>query len=276
MLPGLDPEFAIRLLSEPAARDNKYTRGCVGFVTGSTRYPGAALLGIRAAFELEIGMVQYLGPQSVTDLVLTTRPEVVLGLDRARALVIGSGIAPDDLEQWGNLSLATASGKPLVIDAGALQQIDFAELSAPAIITPHAGEAQALFARLGHTRHAKGIADNPLASARELAELTGCVVLLKGSITVIALPDGEAVESGPGSAHLATAGTGDVLAGMIGALLAKHSAQAAKPQLQEMASIALLANQLLSEAAEIAAAKGEFGASPIAAAISEALGDQGI
>jgi ADP-dependent NAD(P)H-hydrate dehydratase / NAD(P)H-hydrate epimerase len=272
MHPNLDPEFATLLLSPAGRGDHKYTRGQVGFVTGSTKYPGAALLGINAAFELQVGMVQYLGPADVAKLVLSNRPEVVLGLDGAQALVLGSGISKtQNGVQLKNLKASAKLDLPMVIDAGALELLDLEFLTGLKLLTPHPGEAELLFARFGKTRHRADIAANMSASAQELAELSSAVVLLKGSMSVLAMPGELPIESGPGSPHLATAGTGDVLAGMIGALMAKHASHGETMTQQSLRDIALLANQLHSEAAEVAAAKGRFGASAICRAISEAI-----
>ena len=272
MHPNLDPDFALELLKPAAASDNKYTRGNVGFITGSEKYPGAALLGINAAHELGIGMVRYLGPEKVSNLVLSVRPETVLGLARIEALVVGSGIANDDNgTQRENLEIATSLKVPIVVDAGALQLLDLTKLAGPAILTPHATEASRLFAKLGHTRSVRDIEGNPVASAVELADITSHVVLLKGSISVLALSGQPPIESGPGSTHLATAGTGDVLAGMIGALVAKFVAAGNSLDSMRLRDIALVANQLHSEAAEVAAEKGEFGASAVCAAISDVV-----
>lgn len=273
MHPQLDPDFAAELLRAPSASSNKYNRGVVGFVTGSEQYPGAALLGINAAFELEVGMACYLGPKMVGELILSARPETVLGIDKANSFVIGSGIVGQNPgEQGQNIEYALRQSVPSVLDAGSLELVDFGSLSAPAILTPHIGEAERLFARLGHSRKAKDIEGNPQASAQELADLTGQVVLLKGSISVLAVSGLVPIESGPGSPHLATAGTGDVLAGMIGTLAAKYIAGHGKLNHFVLRDIALLATQLHSEAAEIAAAKGEYGASAVCAAISETVG----
>lgn len=250
--------------------DNKYSRGSVGFVTGSEQYPGAALLGINAAFELSVGMVQYLGPERVANLMLSNRPEVVLGIECSKVLVIGSGTTVESHEQSENLAKAVDSGLPLVIDAGALDVVDFAKVE-QSILTPHSKEAERLFARFGRIRHRKDVEGNPVGSAQELAELTGQVVLLKGSISVLALAGEAPIESGPGSPHLAQAGTGDVLAGMIGALAAKLIANGDELTKLRFRDVALVANQLHSEAAEIAASKGEFGASAVCAAISETI-----
>lgn len=270
MHPNLDPDFAAQLLAPPDASSNKYNRGVVGFVTGSNRYPGAAVLGIESAYELGIGMVCYQGPAEVKKLVLSTRPETLMGLEKAKVLVLGSGISDDEQgEQKTNLDIAVSMGLPMVIDAGAIDIIDFDRLTAPSILTPHVKEAERLFLKLGHRRDAKDIAANMSASAQELADLTSQAVLLKGSLSVLAVSSLTPIESGPGSPHLATAGTGDVLAGMIGALMAKF-AVSSTITLSTIRDIALVANQLHSEAAEIAAQRGEFGASAVCKAISDA------
>jgi ADP-dependent NAD(P)H-hydrate dehydratase / NAD(P)H-hydrate epimerase len=270
--PELSPEFATELLAEASALDNKYSRGVVGFVTGSENYPGAALLGLEAAYELEIGMACYQGPKVVSDLVMLKRPETVLGIEKSNVLVVGSGIADDEAgDQLINLRRSLKLGLPMVIDAGALAILDVRTLEVPSVITPHYGEAERLFKRLGHPRAKRDIAGNPTGSAFELAELTGSVVLLKGSISIIALKGFPPIESGPGSVHLATAGTGDVLAGMIGALAAKFIAKNRQINHENLRDVVLLANQIHSEAAELAAEKGEFGASAVAAAISSVL-----
>ena len=271
MHPNLDPDFATKLLRPPDANDNKYTRGVVGFVTGSDSYPGAALLGISAAFEVEIGMACYLGPTSVGQFILSNRPEVVLGVEKADVLVIGSGVAAEDPIQVANLISAAKLSKPMVVDALALQLIDFQQLKVPFILTPHVGEAERLFARLGRVRQQEDILANTVASAQELADLTGGVVLLKGSVSILACSAVAPIESGPGSPHLATAGTGDLLAGLIGALSAKFVASGEKLTSVSFRDIALVANQTISEAAELAADQGEFGASAIGRYISNVI-----
>ena len=272
MHPSIDPDFASQLLMPASTADNKYTRGTVGFVTGSQKYPGAALLGIEAAFEFGIGMVRYLGPKVVSDLVLSNRPEVVLGLDRASVLVVGSGIAESEAgEQIMNIQSALELKVPMVIDAGALSLVDFKDVQSSAVLTPHAIEAAKLYSRLVEPITVDELELDPNAVAIKLAEVTGAVVMLKNNISRVAMPGFEPVESGPGSTHLATAGTGDVLAGMIGALGAKAVSLGYELTQGRFAEIAIIANQLHSEAAEIAAARGEFGATSVCRAISEAV-----
>jgi hydroxyethylthiazole kinase-like uncharacterized protein yjeF len=261
------------LLEPPAASDNKYTRGVVGFITGSERYPGAALLGIESAFALEPGMVCYQGPAAVAELVLLKRPEVVLGVDTAHALVIGSGVADDEAgAQAHRIAESVDAGKPLVIDAGALQLVDFARVAASALITPHAAEASRLFERLGVQRSVAEIVSKPEAAALDLAKLTGTVVLLKGSLTFLATPAGEISAVGPNSPHLATAGSGDVLAGLIGALVARFVANFGAPNAGDLVEMAKLAIQIHSDAANAAATRESYGASAICGAIGEVVG----
>ena len=273
MHPSVNPDFANRLLRPPGPLDDKYSRGVVGFVTGSQKYPGAALLGINAAFELGIGMVCYQGPKEIVQFVLNNRPEVVIGLDRCQSLVLGSGIEGHESEQVDEVVRQTQRNLPMVIDAGALQLVDFEKLKSPAVLTPHFPEAIKLLKKFDRTFTKEEIEQDPAGAASLLSDLTGQVILLKGSITQIAISGFEPIESGPGSAYLATAGTGDVLAGMIGALLAKAVSEKINLTVGVAAEIALIATQIHSEAAEIAAGKGRFGASAVAEAISEAIID---
>lgn len=273
MHPKLDPEFALELLRPAEPTENKYDRGVLGLVTGSEAYPGAALLGVETAYELEIGMVGYLGPDNVTQLVLTKRPETVPGIEKAMALVLGSGIS--DLEtgvQFENIRASQNRELPMVIDAGALQIVEFTELSAPAVLTPHSGEAEKLFKRFGYSRSSKEVVADPIDSAEELSRIVGQGVLLKGSYSVLAFPGEQTIKFGPSSSHLATAGTGDILAALIGTLLAKYVAKGFSITPKSFRDVSLFALTIHSEAAEIAASRGKFGASAICSAISEATG----
>lgn len=268
---AISQDFVLNLLRPADANSNKYNRGVVGFVTGSEKYPGAALLGINAAHELGVGMCEYLGPRVVSDLVLANRPETVLGISKSNVLVVGSGISEDETGlQLGNLEKAAHLNLPMVIDAGAIQLVNLGNLSKPAILTPHAKEAEKLFARLGQIKTSNEISEHPVESATHLAALTGQLVLLKGSTSVLALVGKEPIAVGPGSAHLATAGTGDLLGGMIGTLAARFVAAGGDLSKESFREVAVLACWLHSKAAEIAAARGEYGASLICEAISEA------
>jgi hydroxyethylthiazole kinase-like uncharacterized protein yjeF len=215
--------------------DDKYSRGVVGMRTGSARYPGAAVLGVEAAWRAGAGMVRYVGPDAAASLVLARRPETVRGGGRVQAWVIGSGMADVDTDapdavgggsDAGGVGLAEilVGREPVVVDAGAL---GLTGATAPRVLTPHRGELARLRARLGMS---PDWADDA-AAARETAVATGATVLLKGARTWVATPGGwlGLVESG--APWLSTAGTGDVLAGVVGALVAaRSSAVVADPE----------------------------------------------
>ena len=213
------PNRLQKYLRLPTSTDDKYSRGVVGFVTGSETYPGAALLGVTAAIRTGIGMVRYYGPESVEKLILETRPEAVCEPGRVSAWVLGSGLTSSDAAR---LTQAFEGSEPKIIDAGALELCDFQNLKGQAILTPHAGEAAALISKFDSPIDRAGVEAEPEVVARQLAMLTGQTVCLKGSITIIANPDFETVSVGPNPGDLATAGTGDVLAGIMGAILAAH------------------------------------------------------
>jgi hydroxyethylthiazole kinase-like uncharacterized protein yjeF len=167
-----------------------------------------ALLSVAGAACGLAGMVRYVGDPAVADRVREQHPEVV-GAGRVQAWVVGSG-GGDSAGQ--ELKAALADGVPVVVDADGLQHV---EPGQAAILTPHAGE---LAAMLGEDR--QDIESRPLHFAREAARSYDATVLLKGRRTVVARPDGRARVNTTGTAWLATAGAGDVLGGVIGALLA--------------------------------------------------------
>lgn len=201
----------------PRRDDHKYTRGVVGVWAGSADYPGAAVLACAGALATGPGMVRYLGPvPSVPD----HHPEVVTVPGRIQAALVGSGIAgpPGALAA---LAEAAGEGVPLVIDAGALEVLGRVPVRAPVIVTPHAGELAAL---TGVTRRA--VDADPAAAAQRTATEWGVVVLLKGPVTVVAAPDGTLFSQDGVTAWLASAGSGDVLAGMLASMLAMLQARA--------------------------------------------------
>jgi hydroxyethylthiazole kinase-like uncharacterized protein yjeF len=198
------------LLPRPAPDAQKYTRGVVGVRAGSAQYPGAALLSVAGAAAGLCGMVRYVGDASVADRVRAAHPEVV-GEGRVQAWVVGSGGG----EHAGDeLAAALSDEVPTVVDADALRHLE-GPLRAPVVLTPHAGE---LAAMLGVDR--EEIEARPLAHARHAATTYDCVTLLKGRHTLVAHPDGRVRATTTGTPWLATAGAGDVLGGLIGALLA--------------------------------------------------------
>ena len=209
-----------RLLPRPAPDAHKYTRGVVGVRSGSEQYRGAGVLSVAGAACGLAGMVRYVPAGSggagaagagVADLVQAAHPEVVVGAGRVQAWVVGSGggaAAGQQLEE------ARADGVPLVVDADALAAVE-GPLERPAVLTPHAGE---LARMLGVDRDA--VEADQLRHARLAADRYGAVVLLKGRHSLVVEPDGRVRANTVGPPWLATAGAGDVLAGLVGALLA--------------------------------------------------------
>lgn len=253
-------EAAVRI-AVPTETDDKYSRGVVGLVTGSTRYPGAAVLGVEAALRTGVGMVRYLGPEESRRLVLARRPEAVTAPGRVHAWVLGSGQeaeARDDAEN-ALLEAALAEAVPVVLDGGALGL--HAQARGPLVLTPHAGE----LARLLDVERAVVLAE-PERWAREAASRTGATVLLKGHTTRVADPTGQlfAVSSAP--TWLATAGAGDALAGILGALLATNASRIGiEPD--ALAPIAATAAVIHGLAAERASNGGPFTILDLCAAI---------
>jgi hydroxyethylthiazole kinase-like uncharacterized protein yjeF len=209
-------------IRKPNAADDKYSRGVVGFITSSEEFPGAALLGITAAMRTGVGMVRYLGPKRVADLVLLARPETVLQDGRAQAWVVGSGVPINDVEQLELIRNVVSEKNLVVVDAGALQIVDFNACAAKCVLTPHAGEAAALLNSLGHAASRAEVEADPIKFALLIASLTNQLTVLKGNRTVIAQGT-KTYQFDPAPAVLATAGSGDVLAGIIGAMLAANA-----------------------------------------------------
>ncbi|MFE0602584.1 NAD(P)H-hydrate dehydratase [Streptomyces sp. NPDC058892] len=202
-----------RLLPEPTASSDKYRRGVVGIVAGSTQYPGAAVLAVAGALRGGAGAVRYVGPAA--DAVLARYPETLIGPGRVQAWAIGPGLGEG---RGGEVADVLAGDTAVLVDADGLRGLDPQVLrarTAPTLLTPHAGEAAAL---LGVSL--ESVEAGRLAAARRLAERYGATVLLKGSTTLVASA-GRPVRVNPtGTPWLATAGSGDVLSGLAGSLLA--------------------------------------------------------
>lgn len=187
---------------DPAVVD-KYRKGVLGLCAGSQTYPGAAVLCVEAAVGAGVGMIRsYSGAPSEF-------PEVVTADGKVQALVVGPGLTEFETA----ISLLERE-VPAVVDAGAIAHCSFGRQNT--VITPHAGE----LARLLQVERS-WIEAHRLQAVGDAAEKTGMTVLLKGSTTLIANPEGRCAVNPTGSAALATAGSGDVLAGLIGALLAQ-------------------------------------------------------
>ena len=221
-----------RALHRPGADDDKYTRGVVGVRTGSDAYPGAAVLGVSGAWRTGAGMVRYLGP--ARELVLQRRPETVTADGRVQAWVIGSGTdaAARTEAETEALRGILGSDAAVVVDAGALDLVpalrDGEREPAPWILTPHARELATLRRTAGLDPEIPADEAGRVAQAAQTAAALGVVVLSKGSVTIVAEPGGGVARIAAPTAWLATAGTGDVLAGCLGAVVAGAAARAGR------------------------------------------------
>ncbi|WP_141880645.1 ADP-dependent NAD(P)H-hydrate dehydratase [Homoserinimonas aerilata] len=211
------PSDAATMIARPGAHDDKYSRGVLGVMTGSEQYPGAAVLGVDSALRTGVGMVRYRGPERATNLVLQRHPEAVTAEGRVQAWLLGSGMGEPDDDMRRMLLDALSEKVPTVVDAGALGLLGHA--SGPVVATPHARELGRL---LGV--EPDEISADPARWCAVAAERLGAVVLLKGSRTHVAGPRGTRLACAEATPWLATAGTGDALGGILGALLATHSA----------------------------------------------------
>jgi hydroxyethylthiazole kinase-like uncharacterized protein yjeF len=200
-------------LPEPGPDSHKFTRGMVAVVGGAMA--GAGEAASVAAMRSGAGYVLHLGSGEGPSHALVRKPWSAAALDDPRigAVVIGPGLGRDEAAR-AKLDAALASGRALVIDGDALHLLDLDRLATrpqPAILTPHAGEFAALFGKQGASK---------IDRARAAAARAHAVVMFKGADTVIGAPDGRVIVAGEASDWLSTAGTGDVLAGTTGAMLA--------------------------------------------------------
>ncbi|NLS09098.1 NAD(P)H-hydrate dehydratase [Nesterenkonia sp. MY13] len=232
----------------PRVDDHKYSRGVVHVLAGSKQYPGAAQLTVAAALRTGAGMVTLQAPASVSHQVLSRWPEVVStpagqsvpAVEKAAAVVIGPGIGAGETrlaEAEGVLEQCLETGTACVLDASGLglirNQLRRRDgLNKNVLITPHLGEARQI-AKTLRDRVLTTLLQtdsprvDPVEAARRIAGRLDCSVLLKGATTVIASPDGDVLlhragdfDAG-GAPGLATAGSGDVLSGILGAVAAR-------------------------------------------------------
>ncbi|MGO4104794.1 NAD(P)H-hydrate dehydratase [Leifsonia sp. YAF41] len=264
-------------IAVPQASDDKYSRGVLGMLTGSAEYPGAAVLGVEAAVRTGVGMVRYRGPERAAHLVLARRPEVVTAAGRVQAWLLGSGMDAGTRsdETTKAVRAALAEGLPSVVDAGCL---DLVEGGGPLVVTPHFRELRALLGRHGVVATVEQIQRAPGEWAIRAAAALQVTVLVKGNVTHIASPAGLNLRLAGSTPWLATAGTGDVLGGILGALLATHAEQA-RDDPNALAKLAATASLLHSRAAIRASAGGPIAALDVAevlpATIARLLGAAG-
>ena len=299
-IPLFDPQSAREFLFAPSADEDKYRRGVVGVVAGSDTYPGAGLLTTFAASNTGVGMVRLNSTRRVEDLVLHYAPGVVTVGGRIQSGVIGPGCTNERYEDCRELAQFCIDSKlPLVIDAGALDLVkglrDYADAHSRSlsrtILTPHHGEAARLLTQLGHPLSRADVDADPATSAKELASLTGAIILLKSSTTVCSYlhhdqgsRTQEIVSIPQETPWAGVAGSGDVLAGAVAGIAAGFQARAERRQGNpsiseaECATLASLGAWVHAQAAFRAGVGSEGHAHPIQAidiarALPEIIGE---
>ena len=258
----------------PSDLDNKYSRGVLGVITGSAKFPGAAVLSSAAASATGLGMVRFHSSSGLAHLVLHRNPEVVVQPGPVTAWLAGSGIEAkkySDFTTWQRhrwFTLIAQQSVPTILDAGALHLSG--KLVQPTVITPHAGELSRLFRTRGITIDSEAIEGDPKKWARRASEEFKVTVLLKGSKTVIAQGK-DLIELPTSTPWLATAGTGDVLAGILGALVATNYIEILNDK-EQLADIAASAAFIHNAAALLASRGSPITASHVIDYIPAAIG----
>jgi len=279
----VEPDDAAAVLPLPGRDDDKYSRGVVGVVAGSSDYPGAGVLCTGSARLGGAGLVRYAG--GAPGHVISHWPEVVIARQgpaaagQVQAWVVGPGGGTDEAAHQ-RLAEALAVAVPVLVDADGLtllaQDADLRSLvkqrdgdGLVTILTPHAGE----FARLGFELSTGGAADR-LGAVRAAAADLGAVVLLKGHSTIVAAPTGEVYVNTMADSALATAGSGDVLSGLVGSLVAAQVARSSDLGGGAIAEVVACAALIHGLAGQLAAATlRPVTALDILAAVSEAIAD---
>ena len=265
---------AAKCIITPSELDHKYSRGVLGVITGSAKYPGAAVLSTGAAYATGIGMVRFHSSSGLAHLVLHQTPEAVVQPGPVTAWLAGSGVDSkkySDFTTWLRhrwFTLLKKQSVPTILDAGALYLAG--KFNQPTLITPHAGELSKLLNSRGVKVSAEQIEAEPSKWAVKASQKLGVIVLVKGSYTVVA--DGDRVIELPKSTPwLATAGSGDVLAGIIGALVATNYIEILNSK-HRLAEVAATGAFIHNSAAVMASKGGPISASSIIDAIPAAVG----
>jgi hydroxyethylthiazole kinase-like uncharacterized protein yjeF len=257
----------------PSELDHKYSRGTLGAITGSAQYPGAAVLTTKAAVATGLGVLRFHSSSGLAHLVLHSAPEVIVQPGKVDAWLVGSGISEKKFSYYTTwlrhrwFKLMKAQSVPTVLDAGALNWAG--KLAQPTLITPHAGELSRLLAKRGVIISAEAIEANPKKWAVAATKELKVTVLLKGSVTYIADKD-LLIELPKATPWLATAGSGDVLAGIIGALVATNYIEILNDR-SNLARVAATGAFIHNTAALLASKDSPISATSIIDFIPEAL-----
>jgi hydroxyethylthiazole kinase-like uncharacterized protein yjeF len=264
---------AAKCIITPSDLDHKYSRGVLGVITGSAQYPGAAVLTSSAASATGIGMIRFHSSSGLAHLVLHSTPSVVVRPGKVTAWLMGSGVEAkkySDLTTWLRhrwFKLATLQSVPTVLDAGALHLAG--SLEQPTVITPLSGELSKLLTSRGISVSAEAIEGNPKKWVQEAADTLGVTVLLKGATTYVA-NDSVLIQLPTATPWLATAGTGDVLAGIIGALVATNTVEILNDY-NHLAAVAATGAFIHARAAETASNGGPINAEAVIGAIPRVI-----
>ncbi len=264
---------AARCILVPSELDHKYSRGTLGVISGSAQYPGAAVLTTAAASATGVGVLRFHSSSGLAHLVLHRTPEALVQPGPVTAWIAGSGIDHkkySDITTWLRhrwFALLKDQSVPTLLDAGALHLAG--SLEQPTLITPHAGELSRLLASRGVVASSEFIEANPAQWTVKASEILGVTVLLKGSTTYVA-QDNYLIELPAATAWLATAGSGDVLAGIIGALLATNYIEILNSP-KKLADVAATGAFIHNRAALAASEGGPISASSLIEGIAQSV-----
>ena len=264
---------AAKCIITPSDLDHKYSRGVLGVITGSAQFPGAAVLTTSAASATGVGMVRFHSSSGLAHLVLHSSPSTVVQPGKVAAWLVGSGIDSkkySDFTTWLRhrwFKLIRLQSVPTVLDAGALSLAG--SLEQPTVITPHSGELATLLSARGVQVSAEGIEGDPKKWVQIAADTLGVTVLLKGVTTYVA-NDEVLIQLPVATPWLATAGSGDVLSGIMGALVATNAIEILNDY-NQLAYVAASAAFIHNQAAEKASGGAPINAEAIITAIPETI-----
>ncbi|MFM2137217.1 MAG: hypothetical protein RJA84_345 [Actinomycetota bacterium] len=264
---------AAKCIITPSDLDHKYSRGVLGLITGSAQFPGAAVLTTSAASATGVGMVRFHSSSGLAHLVLHSTPSAVVQPGKVAAWLVGSGIDSkkySDITTWLRhrwFKLIRLQSVPTVLDAGALSLAG--SLEQPTVITPHSGELATLLTARGVQVSPEGIEGDPKKWVQVAADTLGVTVLLKGATTYVA-NDEVLIQLPVATPWLATAGSGDVLSGIMGALVATNAIEILNDY-NHLAYVAASAAFIHNQAAERASGGAPINAEAIITAIPETI-----